>query len=68
MPEMWQVDEVAAALRVSRRTVYRLLSAGQLERVKVGSRTLIPASSLTRYLTVNNPVARAGERGTSCES
>lgn len=36
---VWRVDEAARHLRVSQRTIYRLLAAGELVRVPLGTRT-----------------------------
>ncbi len=41
------VADVAQSLGVGKVTVYRLLKEGQLRRVKIGSRTLIPAGDVT---------------------
>lgn len=41
------VEDVARSLGVGKVTVYRLLKEGQLRRVKIGSRTLIPAGDVT---------------------
>lgn len=50
--------EVADLLRVSRRTVERLIAAGELVKVKVGHSTLIPAEQLTRYIERQTEGAR----------
>lgn len=48
------VPDVAARLSVSRPTVYRLLHAGELDRIDIGSgsrpRPRVPLSSLTAYI------------------
>ncbi|MGH9077561.1 MAG: helix-turn-helix domain-containing protein [Acidimicrobiales bacterium] len=44
------VGEVAAALRVSNMTVYRLVQAGQLPAVRVGRSYRIREDDLDRYL------------------
>ena len=44
------VAEVAAALRVSTMTVYRLIKAGELSSVRVGRSYRIPEGELDRYL------------------
>lgn len=48
--EMLRVVEVAVMLRVSERTVYRLLATGDLQGVKVRSRVLIPLKEVEAYL------------------
>lgn len=43
------VAEAAKALSVSRTTIFALLKAGFLERIKIGSRTAIPVASVVRF-------------------
>ena len=43
-------DEAAAALRVSRRTVYRLIADGFLHAVRVGTQLRITREALLDYL------------------
>jgi excisionase family DNA binding protein len=45
------MDEAAAALGCSRRSMYRLVAHGEIEAVKVGSLTRVPISVLENYLT-----------------
>jgi excisionase family DNA binding protein len=42
----YQVNEAVAAYRLSRSTLYKLMSAGTLRSVKVGGRRLIPVEAL----------------------
>jgi len=42
--------EAAESLGVSRSTIYRLIDSGRLRFVKIGRRTLIPASQLLELL------------------
>jgi excisionase family DNA binding protein len=44
------VSEVAAVLRVSSMTVYRLINAGQLPAVRIGRSFRVPAEELDGYL------------------
>lgn len=44
------VAEVAAALRVSRMTVYRLVHSGELAAVQVGRSYRVPESAVNDYL------------------
>lgn len=44
------VSEVAAALRVSNMTVYRLVSSGELPAVKIGRSLRLPVDEVDRYL------------------
>ena len=43
VPLLYRVDEAAAALRLSRSSVYELIRSGQLRSVKHGRRRLVPA-------------------------
>lgn len=45
------VAEVAAVMRVSNMTVYRLIKSGQLAALKVGKNYRIRESDIERYLT-----------------
>jgi len=38
------------ATNLSRSTLYHLISTGEIESIKVGSRRLIPAESLDRFI------------------
>jgi len=44
------VDEAAHVLGISRVSLYRLLAAGDLPRVKVGNRTMVTPGSLREYI------------------
>ena len=44
------VSEVAAVLRVSNMTVYRLINAGELPAVRIGRSFRLRAEDLDRYL------------------
>lgn len=46
------VAEVASMLRVSRMTVYRLASTGELESVRVGRTIRIPERAVSRWLGI----------------
>jgi excisionase family DNA binding protein len=48
--ELLTVREVAASLRVSTMTVYRLIKAGQLRSTRVGKGYRIRTSDLEKYL------------------
>ena len=52
MSEVWflTVKEVAAMLRVSEMTIYRLVKSGELESVKVGRSIRIYEHSIAKYL------------------
>ena len=47
---LYPVREAAEQLGIQRTSLYELLKGGQLERVKIGRRTLITAESLTEYV------------------
>jgi excisionase family DNA binding protein len=44
------INEVAAALRVSKMTIYRLVQAGELPAIRIGRSIRVPASALRAYL------------------
>ena len=48
--------EAAEALGVSRSTIYRMVSSGQLSVVKVGRRTLVAKSTLVALLQTGGGV------------
>jgi excisionase family DNA binding protein len=52
------VSEVAAVLRVSNMTVYRLVSSGELPAVKVGRSLRLPVEEVDRYLVGRLTTAR----------
>lgn len=45
-PVAYNIDDAAAALGLSRRSIYTLIDAGKLRKVKAGRRSLIPASDV----------------------
>ena len=45
------VAEVAALMRVSKMTVYRLVHAGELEAVRVGRSFRVPENAVAEYLS-----------------
>jgi excisionase family DNA binding protein len=49
-PLLVTIREAAAALRVSRATVYRMTQAGELPTVHIGTAVRIPAAALARYV------------------
>jgi excisionase family DNA binding protein len=50
MPKLLTLPEVQAHLRVSRATVRRLITRGQLPIVKVGRRTLVTRQALEAFV------------------
>lgn len=43
-------SEVAVLLKFSKKTVYHLIQAGELEHIKVRTRTWVPTTALMAYL------------------
>lgn len=50
---VYTAEEAAEYLKVSQRTIYNLINAGELERVKIGSRKVIPGKVLDEYIEEN---------------
>ena len=50
VPLAYSVSDSAKALSVSRQSVRRLVSTGELRSLRIGSRVLIPRSELERFL------------------
>lgn len=49
-PLAHRVDEAAKRLKISRATLYKYISAGDLATFKIGGRTLIAEDELQRYV------------------
>lgn len=49
-PRLYTVDDIAAMLRVTRRTVYNHLKAGKLHAVKIGKNWFVSQENLDRFL------------------
>jgi excisionase family DNA binding protein len=56
----YHVKEAAAAYRLSRTTLYVLMTRGVLRSVKIGGRRLIPADALESLLAVGDQKQRSG--------
>ncbi|CAA9395470.1 MAG: hypothetical protein AVDCRST_MAG75-1808 [uncultured Propionibacteriaceae bacterium] len=54
---LYDVDEAAEALRLSRSALYELIRSGQLRSVKAGRRRLVPVAALTEYVARLGSVA-----------
>lgn len=54
---VYPINESAALLGVSRRTVYELIRRGTLRPVRVGARQRIPAAELARLIQPNEVAA-----------
>lgn len=50
MTQLLTLDEVAKVLRVSVRTVQRLIASGQIRPVHIGRRTLVTEKEVESYL------------------
>lgn len=50
MSELLTLDEVAERLRVSRRTIERLVSAGRIRPSRIGRRILVTDQELEAYI------------------
>jgi excisionase family DNA binding protein len=57
------VAEVAAAMRVSTMTVYRLIKGGELHAVRIGHNYRIRESDLERYLSARSVQAGSIQAG-----
>ncbi|EPD28610.1 excisionase family DNA binding domain-containing protein [Actinotignum schaalii FB123-CNA-2] len=53
-PQFYTVAEVAELTRVSKMTVYRMVHAGDLPAVRVGSSYRVPASAVEALLSGNS--------------
>lgn len=51
------IPEVARELRVARSTVYRLINAGDLPHVTVGTKSRVARTDLARYIEANRSAA-----------
>lgn len=49
-PVAFSIPEAAAHLSISRSLLYSLIDSGQIRRVKIGRRAVIPASELVKLL------------------
>lgn len=50
IPVSYSIKDATALLGLGRTTIYKLLEQGRLTRIKVGARTLIPASDVHALL------------------
>jgi excisionase family DNA binding protein len=46
VPVSYNINDAAAALGLSRRSIYNLIEAGRIRKVKIGRRSLIPATDI----------------------
>ena len=66
-PAALNVKETAQILRVSTKTVYKLIAEGKLPAVKVGRENRIAKSELIQYLRQGEKTSSCGRRRTASE-
>ena len=59
---LYRIDEAAGLLGVSRSTLYRLISSGELLVIRAGSAPRIPAKVLERFVDQRVRSVRIGDR------
>lgn len=59
--QLLTVAEVAAVLRISKMTVYRLIHSGDLEHVPIGTAYRVPVAAVRRFLEAPAPGDGDGE-------
>lgn len=55
-PYLASIADAQRALGIGRTTAYRLIDAGQLEKVKIGRRTLIKIASIKALVDEGQPI------------
>lgn len=53
--QLYTVAEVAAMMRVSKMTVYRMVQAGTIDSIRFGRSYRVPQSAVRNYLSATNP-------------
>jgi excisionase family DNA binding protein len=53
--QLYTVAEVAAMMRVSKMTVYRLVQSGAIRSIRFGRSYRVPQSAVREYLDATNP-------------
>ncbi|MHA7862066.1 helix-turn-helix domain-containing protein [Tessaracoccus sp. Y36] len=48
--QLYTIEQVKESLAIGKTRIYQLIQNGELERVKIGSSTRIPRSSLENYV------------------
>jgi excisionase family DNA binding protein len=51
----YSIREAASVLSLSRTTIYKLIAAGELSVVKIGTRSLIPSAAVETFLQRHTP-------------
>lgn len=49
-PDAWRVNDALRQLSISRATLYKMASSGEIRLAKIGGRTLIPDFEIRRLL------------------
>jgi excisionase family DNA binding protein len=55
LKQLYTVAEVAAMMRVSKMTVYRMVQAGTIDSIRFGRSYRVPHSAVRNYLDARNP-------------
>ena len=63
MEKLYTIGEVAESLRVSKPSIYRLMSSGQLKSIKIGGRTLFKESEIERFIDSLGQANTAKKKG-----
>jgi excisionase family DNA binding protein len=63
LENLMTVKEVAALLRVSPQTLYKMLEQGTIPAVKIGSQWRFDRDQIRDWLKGRNPTASTGTRG-----
>ncbi|MBG6183424.1 excisionase family DNA binding protein [Arthrobacter sp. CAN_A6] len=53
--ELYTVSEVAALMRVSKMTVYRMVQSGAINSIRFGRSYRVPEDAVRKYLELMNP-------------
>ncbi|MBQ6482173.1 MAG: helix-turn-helix domain-containing protein [Anaerolineaceae bacterium] len=53
-PDMMSIEEVRAALRIGRSTVYNLIHSGEIRYFKIGASIRVPKNCLLDYVEQNS--------------
>lgn len=51
MDQAYSVEEAARRLSIGRTELFRLMKVGEIARVKIGRRTVVPAGAISDFLT-----------------
>ena len=59
---VYRLDEVAGLLKVSQRTIYNLVRHGDLVGRRIGSRVVVPRTSVEAFLRKDHATGEEGKR------